>query len=59
LRRSLRIAAIIGSVLLAINQGDALVAGQLQSSLAWKIPLTFAVPFIVATWSGLSNSRVR
>lgn len=55
----MRIAAIIGSVLLVINQGDLLFTGQVHSSLAWKIPATFAVPFIVATWSALSNSRVR
>ena len=59
LKRSMRIAAVIGSVLLLINQGDALVTGQFDRSLVWKIPLTFAVPFIVATWSGLSNSRMR
>lgn len=59
LRRSLRIAGVIGSVLLVINQGDALFMGQIHSALAWKIPATFAVPFIVATWSALSNSRVR
>lgn len=59
LRRSLRIAAIIGSVLLVINHGDVLLSGQLHAALLWKIPATFAVPFIVATWSALSSSRVR
>lgn len=59
LRRSLRIAMIIGSVLLIINHGDVLLAGQFHASLAWKIPATYAVPFVVATWSALSNSRAR
>jgi hypothetical protein len=59
LRRSLRIAGIIGSVLLIINHGDTILGGQLHASLAWKIPATYAVPFLVATWSGLSNTRVR
>jgi len=25
----------------------------------WKAPLTYLVPFIVATWGALVNSRVR
>jgi hypothetical protein len=58
-RRSLRIAVIIGSVLLVINQGDVLAAGLWRPALAWKIPLTYLVPFIVATWSALTNSRIR
>jgi hypothetical protein len=59
LRRSLRIAVIIGSVLLVINQGDVLAAGLWPPALAWKIPLTYLVPFIVATWSALTNGRIR
>lgn len=59
LQRSVGIASVIGSVLLLINHGDAIIGGQLHPSLAWKIPATYAVPFIVATWSALSNTRVR
>ena len=58
-RRSIRIALIVGTVLLAINQGDALLAGRWDSALAWKAPLTYLVPFVVATWGALANSRVR
>jgi len=58
-RRSTVIALIVGSVLLAINQGDALLAGRWDASLAWKAPLTYLVPFIVATWGALLNIRVR
>jgi hypothetical protein len=56
-RRSAAIALIVGSVLLAINQGDALLAGRWDAALAWKAPLTYLVPFIVATWGALLNSR--
>jgi hypothetical protein len=28
-------------------------------ALLWKIPLTYLVPFLVATWGALVNSRVR
>jgi hypothetical protein len=56
-RRSAAVALVVGSVLLAINQGDALLAGTWSASLAWKAPLTYAVPFVVATWGALANSR--
>ena len=59
LRRSLGIALVVGSALLAINQGDVLLAGRWSPALAWKIPLTYLVPFVVATWGALLNSRVR
>ncbi|MBI3635905.1 MAG: nitrate/nitrite transporter NrtS [Candidatus Rokubacteria bacterium] len=58
LRRSLGIAAVVGTVLVAINQGDAVLAGRWPAALAWKIPLTYLVPFVVATWGALVNTRV-
>jgi hypothetical protein len=57
LRRSLRIAVIVGTVLVAINHGNVIMVGTWHESLAWKIPLTYAVPFSVAMWSALSNLR--
>ncbi len=59
LLRSLSIAAIVGTVLLAINQGDVLLSGRWPAALAWKIPLTYLVPFLVATWGALLGARVR
>ena len=59
LRRSISISLIVGTVLLAINQGDALLAGRWEPALAWKAPLTYFVPFVVATWGALANTRVR
>jgi hypothetical protein len=56
-RRSAVVALIVGSVLLAINQGDALLAGRWEAALVWKAPLTYLVPFLVATWGALLNSR--
>jgi hypothetical protein len=58
LKRSLGIAAIVGTVLLAINQGDVLWSARWPAALAWKVPLTYLVPFLVATWGALLNSRV-
>jgi hypothetical protein len=58
LRRSTLTALVVGTVLVAINQGTVLAAGDLPLALAWKVPLTYAVPFCVATWGALINSRV-
>jgi hypothetical protein len=57
LRRSFLTAAVVGTVLVAINQGTVLLDGRFPGSLYWKIPLTYAVPFCVATWGALINSR--
>jgi hypothetical protein len=57
LRRSALTGLVVGTILVAINQGGALVAGDRRASLLWQIPLTYAVPFCVATWGALSSSR--
>src|SRR5262245_32348550 len=58
LRRSGLIAIVVGTILTAINQGDVLLAGQWSPALAWKLPLTYAVPFIVATMGALGAGKV-
>lgn len=58
LRRSLLTAIAVGTVLVAINQGNVLLDTRFPGDLWWKIPLTYAVPFCVATWGALINSRV-
>ena len=57
LKRSLKTALVVGTVLVAINQGGVLLSGAWPATLAWQIPLTYVVPFCVATWGALSNSR--
>lgn len=59
LMRSFLTALVVGSILTAINQGNAILAGDIKSELAWKVPLTYCVPFCVATWGALINSRPR
>ena len=56
MRRSLVVALVVGTVLVAINQGNRLIDGG-GSDLYWKIPLTYAVPYIVATVGALLNTR--
>ena len=57
LRRSGLAAIVVGTVLTLLNQGDLLVSGQWSHALYWKIPLTYCVPFLVATYGALTNSR--
>jgi len=59
LRRSALTALFVGTVLTGINQGNIFLGGDLPASLAWKIPLTYCVPFCVATWGALINSRLQ
>ena len=56
-RKAAQTSAVVGTVLTAINQGDALLNHHLTSVLLWKIPLTYAVPFLVSTYAALSISR--
>ncbi|MFT7463273.1 MAG: hypothetical protein ACI9EF_001617 [Pseudohongiellaceae bacterium] len=56
LGRSARVALIVGLALVALNQGDALLAGTFPWASAWfKLPLTYMVPFCVATYGALAN----
>lgn len=48
-RRALKVAALVGAVLVAINQGDILLNGQLPP--IWKLVLTFCVPYLVSSYS--------
>lgn len=59
LRRSALTALVVGTILVAINQGTVLAAGNFSAELALKIPLTYVVPFCVATWGALSNNRIQ
>ena len=59
LRRSFRVAIVVGTVLTAINQGGTILAGAWTPALAWKIPLTYSVPFMVSMWGALSSLRQR
>ena len=55
--RSLRVAAVVGTLLVAINHGNVIIGGDFPSSLGWKIPLTYTVPYCVATFGAIMNAR--
>lgn len=53
-RRSLRVAMVVGSILIAINYGDRIVAGTLSALDIAKMSLTYCVPYCVATYGAVS-----
>lgn len=57
LRRSFATALVVGTILVAINQGALIASGHATTDLFWKAPLTYCVPFCVATWGALSNGK--
>ena len=56
-RRSFAVAVVVGTILTGLNQGEVLVKGEWQNALYWKIPLTYCVPYLVATFGALTNIR--
>lgn len=52
--RGLKVALIVGTILVAINQGDAILSGGLGAATVWKIPMTYLVPYCVSTYAGVS-----
>lgn len=57
LRRGLRVSAVVGTALLAINQGEALLDGEFPAP--WKVLLTYLVPYAVSSWSSVAALRER
>jgi hypothetical protein len=51
--RALKTAALIGSVLIAINHGDALLAGAVDVARVAKMILTVLVPYSVSTYASV------
>ncbi|HET7700544.1 MAG TPA: nitrate/nitrite transporter NrtS [Candidatus Limnocylindria bacterium] len=56
--RAVRVAAVVGTVLFAINQLDVVARDGLTALTAAKIALTFAVPYAVSTYSALQVNRL-
>jgi hypothetical protein len=56
-RRALLYAFVVGAVLIAINHGDALLAGQVGPERWWKMGLTVLVPYTVSTLSSVGALR--
>ena len=54
-RRARQTALIVGTVLLVINHGPAILAGELTGGRVLQILLTFLVPYTVSTISSVST----
>ncbi len=56
-RRALKIAAVVGTILILINHGDALLRGDLSPWRLFKMGLTVIVPYMVSTISSVEAMR--
>lgn len=56
-KRSVRVALVVGTLLALINQGDLILSGQLDPRTLFKIGLTYLVPYSVSTWASVQTVR--
>ena len=56
-RRSLRVAAVVGTLLVAINYTDRVLSGALVRADYLKMALTYLVPYGVATYAAVQTIR--
>ena len=56
-KRALRTVLVVGSILIGINHGGAILHGDVDGSRLWKICLTLLVPYGVSTTSSVSALR--
>jgi hypothetical protein len=56
-RRATVVAIVVGTVLVAINHGDAILRGELGVGRLLRIALTVMVPYCVSTYSSVSALR--
>ena len=55
--RAIKVALVVGSILVAINHGDALLRGDIGLERAFRILLTVMVPYCVSTYSSVEAIR--
>ncbi len=55
--RAIKVGLFVGSILIAINYGDVMITGESFSAMIWKIPLTYVVPYCVATYASVESLR--
>lgn len=56
-RRALRTAVVVGSILIGINHGEALLHGDVDRARLFRICLTLFVPYAVSTTSSVAALR--
>ncbi len=55
--RAARTGLGVGGILIAINQGDVLLAGAISAGTLCKLVVTPAVPYLVSTFSSVAALR--
>ena len=55
LKRSVMVAAVVGTALNLINQGPEMLSGHWP--VIWKLALTYVVPFLVASYGSYAAFR--
>ncbi len=55
LRRTLRIAAAVGLLLTAVNEGDSIIQDAVSTATAIKIGFNFLIPFVVSNLGVLAS----
>ena len=55
--RAIKVGAIVGTILMAINQGDVLLQGNITAETVAKILLTYCVPYCVSTYASVEAVR--
>ena len=55
--RSLHVALVVGTVLTLINQGDRLLALDIDAPTLARVALTYVVPYCVSTWAAVGALR--
>jgi len=55
--RSLRVAAVVGTLLVVLNYGDRALSGSLVPADWVKMALTYLVPYGVATYAAVQATR--
>ena len=56
-RKAVLTAAVVGTLLTAINHGDQILIGAIPP--ATKVLLTYCVPYCVTTWGAVTGKRAR
>lgn len=56
-KKAIFTALVVGTLLTAINHGDVILSGLVPP--AWKVILTYCVPYCVTTWGAITGKRAQ
>jgi len=57
-RRALKVATVVGTILFLINQLDVVLSGEVTPLVVLRVVLTYLTPFLVSLYSALSTNRL-